>query len=188
MPAKPRWLTKIPQIVEELAALNVPVLDRVICQRIFGVRRRRAIELMKLFGGYESANVMLLDRLGVIEQLSRVAAGDEVAQEVRRKERLAARIEEASRYRSAAAVHIVVHRDAVNQALPNLPAGVCFSNGRLIVEYTTAEELLGHLFELGVAAANDFDAFRTTVEAAVPAERGAEENLTTAKPAEPTQP
>ena len=129
MPAKPRWLIKIPQIIEELSALHVPVIDRVICQRMFGVRRRRAVELMKSFGGYESANVMLLDRLGVIDQLNKIAAGEEVAHEVGRKERLAAKIAEASRYRSAAAVCLVVPREAVNRTLPDLPAGVCLRMG-----------------------------------------------------------
>jgi hypothetical protein len=39
MPAKPAWLLRIPEIVDELQALTVPVIDRSMCERLFCVRR-----------------------------------------------------------------------------------------------------------------------------------------------------
>jgi len=50
MPAKPAWLLKIPQIITMLDSFNVPVVDRAIIERLFGLRRRRAIELMHHLG------------------------------------------------------------------------------------------------------------------------------------------
>ena len=43
MPTKKTWLLRLPEIREELSAMKVPVVDRAIFERLFGVRRRRAI-------------------------------------------------------------------------------------------------------------------------------------------------
>src|ERR1039458_5601050 len=45
MPAKAQWLLRVPEILAELAALDVPVLDRAVCERLFRLRRRRTIDL-----------------------------------------------------------------------------------------------------------------------------------------------
>ena len=41
MPAKAQWLLRVPEILEELRALDVPVVDRAVCERLFRLRRRR---------------------------------------------------------------------------------------------------------------------------------------------------
>src|ERR1035438_7663896 len=51
MPAKAQWLLRVPEILAELAALDVPVLDRAVCERLFRLRRRRTIDL-KLCDAY----------------------------------------------------------------------------------------------------------------------------------------
>ena len=78
MPAKARWLTQIPQMIVKLSALDVPVLDRAICERVFEVGRRQAIYLLKSFGGYECGNAFLIDRLNLIGQLKCMAEGEEI--------------------------------------------------------------------------------------------------------------
>src|ERR1035441_1038896 len=40
MPARPQWLLRTPPIVEEIAALDLPVIDRAVIERTFGVCRR----------------------------------------------------------------------------------------------------------------------------------------------------
>ena len=54
MPAKAQWLLQIPEIVSLLETFEVPVVDRAIIERLFGLRRRRAIELLHRFGGYQA--------------------------------------------------------------------------------------------------------------------------------------
>ena len=48
MPAKALWLLQIPEIVSLLETFNVPVADRAIIVRLFGLRRRQAIALHRL--------------------------------------------------------------------------------------------------------------------------------------------
>ena len=50
MPAKAAWLQRIPEIIEVLDAWSVPVIDRATCEKLFCVRRRRAIALLQYFG------------------------------------------------------------------------------------------------------------------------------------------
>ena len=54
MPAKAPWLLLIPAIIEQLETYDVPVVDRAVIERVFGLRRRRAIELLHRFGGYQA--------------------------------------------------------------------------------------------------------------------------------------
>jgi hypothetical protein len=73
MPAKAAWLLRIPDIVALLESFVVPVVDRAIVERLFGLRRRRAIELLHRFGGYQAGRTFLIDRKILIEQLQRLA-------------------------------------------------------------------------------------------------------------------
>ena len=73
MPSKSRWLLQIPSIIDQVMSLDTPVLDRAVCERIFGVRRRRAIDLMQQFGGYRAGNTILIDRLDLIRRLQSMA-------------------------------------------------------------------------------------------------------------------
>jgi len=160
MPAKSQWLLQIAAIVEQLRALSVPVIDRAVVERIFGVRRRRAVELMGRFGGYRSGNTILLDRVGLICQLEAVSAGADVVCERRRKERLSAKLDDLHRHRAATAVRI----PALPTAAGAMPGGVAFGAGQVTVAFGSVEELLSRLYGLAQVAAHDYDEFRQYVE------------------------
>ena len=166
MPAKPRWLLRIPSIVAALSQMEAPVVDRAVCESLFGVRRRRAIELLARFGGYRSANTLLVSRVELIEQLQLIQADPGTEREVRRKERLAEQIVRLQHHRAAANVRIPVARDVHSRRVRDLPEGIRLEAGRLMIEFAGAEQLLSRLYELSQAAANDFEAFRATAETA----------------------
>src|SRR5438067_13678555 len=106
MPAKAAWLLKIPEIVAQLEVFDVPVVDRAIVERLFGLRRRRAIELLHRFGGYQAGRTFLVDRRLLIEHLRRLADGEEFQREVQRKERLDHAVDQLRRSQVAARVKI----------------------------------------------------------------------------------
>jgi hypothetical protein len=164
MPAKPSWFTRIPDILDELRQLDPPVIDRHICEILFGVRRRRAIELMQRFGGYRTGNTIVLDRADLIRSLERLQGSPEAAWERRRKQRLAERLDGLRRLRSAATVTLPVSRDEPVRRCAKLPEGVVLEQQRLAVSFRTAEELFARLYELAQSALYDFDAFRTRIE------------------------
>src|ERR1022692_435326 len=87
MPAKPEWLLRLPEIRAELEH-HVPVVDRSGIERIFGLKRRRAIELLHQFGGYQAGRTFLLDRARLLEALHSLESGEDYTAEKRRRERL----------------------------------------------------------------------------------------------------
>lgn len=168
MPAKPRWLLHIPQILDLLRDLSFPVVDRKMCESLFGVGRRRAISLMQYFGGYRSGNTILVDRLDLIARLESLWEDPSSLKERKRKVRLAARLEAIRRARTATAVAIAVEPAVWRTRFPNLPGGVSIGAGELTVKFSRTEELLQRLFEVAQAAANDFEAFQAVVEQNAP--------------------
>ena len=165
MPARKSWLLRVTEIREQLEATQVPVVDRTMFERLFGVRRRRAIQLMSFFGGFQAGRTFLVDRLDLIRQLAPVEASTEFAVEQQRRQRLTDALEKVRRLRLATRVALPVAKDAFDRRVEDLPDGIQLQPGCLHVEFHKAEELLAKLFELSKAAANDFEAFRGAVEA-----------------------
>jgi hypothetical protein len=164
MPAKKTWLLRLPEIRKELAALKVPVVDRAVFERLFGVRRRRAIQLLHFFNGYQSGRTFLIDRLALIEQLAPLEASADFALEQRRRQRLVESLEKLRRARAGARVTIPV--ETVDQNASGLPAGVYFEPGLLCVGFTEVLDLLAKLYAICQAAAADYETFRATAEGA----------------------
>ena len=165
MPAKALWLLQIPEIVSLLETFDVPVVDRAIIERLFGLRRRRAIELLHRFGGYQAGRTFLIDRRLLIEHLRRLADGEEFQRESQRKERLDHTVDQLRRHQTAARVKISV---AARRIQPETgrpaagggpgsgpPAHRVFRYGRPAVQTLT---------NLSQAASNDFDRFRAAAE------------------------
>ena len=168
MPAKALWLLQIPEILALLETFDVPVIDRSIIERLFGLRRRRAIELLHRFGGYQAGRTFLVERRLLIEHLRRLADGEEFQRESQRKERLDHTVEELRRHRTAARVKISVQPDVFSRKLADLPVGVALEAGHLHIAFSGTDDLLSKLFELSQAASNDFERFRAAAEAAEP--------------------
>jgi hypothetical protein len=164
MPARALWLLHIPEIIAMLEMFDVPVVDRAIIERLFGLRRRRAIELLHRFGGYKAGRTFLVDRRLLIEHLRRLADGEEFQQERQRKERLGHTVDQLRRHQTAARVKISVQPDVFSRKLAELSAGVALGPGHLHIEFSGTEDLLSKLYELSQAASNDFDRFRAAAE------------------------
>ncbi|HUE03344.1 MAG TPA: hypothetical protein VMR62_27525 [Bryobacteraceae bacterium] len=159
MPAKAQWLLRVPEILTELSVLDVPVVDRAVCERLFRLRRRRAIDLIRGFGGYQAGRTFLIDRPRLIAQLEQIRDSPDYKMEWQRKERLAERLEAIRRLQSGARVAIAVEPDTLRQRLPDLPQGVGLTPGALHIQFQSPEELLSKLFALAQAIANDYEAF-----------------------------
>jgi hypothetical protein len=164
MASKAAWLLKIPEIVTMLECFDVPVVDRAVIERLFGLRRRRAIEMLHHFGGYQAGRTFLIERRLLIDQLRRMAEGEDFQTESRRKERLDLQVDQLRRHQAAVRVRIPVQPDVLSRRVAGLPPGIALEPGHLHVEFSGTEDLLGKLYELSQAASNDFDRFRTATE------------------------
>jgi len=163
MPAKAQWLLRIPEILAELSALEVPVVDRALCERVFGLRRRRAIDLIRGFGGYQAGRTFLLDRHSLMAQLEKMRDSADFRMEWQRKERLTEKLEAMRRAAAGARVVIMTEPDKRRAKWPDLPAGVGLAPGELHIRFESSEELLRKLFALAQAIASDYEAFEKRI-------------------------
>jgi hypothetical protein len=156
MPAQPQWICRIPEILGELSLLDVPVVDRGVIERLFGLRRRRAISLLHALGGFQSGRHFLAETGVVVRKLEAIQGGEQFHYEKRRRRRLAEALAEARRRQAGR--EVVLPAPGVSGG--SVPPGVRLGKGRLEVEFETPEELLGRLFEVARLASEDFETFR----------------------------
>ena len=150
------WFSRLPEIIEVLSALSTPVIDRSVVERLFHLRKRRAITLMHHFGGYYAGNSALLHRLDLIQRLRDLALSPSVLHESARKEKLAAQLIELEGSRAGAQIKIGVRHP--NETWPaELPTGIHVAAGQLVVEYANPEALFKSLYDFGQTAANNYE-------------------------------
>jgi len=145
---------------------RLPVIDRCSVERLFGLERRQAIELMHRFGGYLAGRTFLIGREQLIEALDAIAASGEYQQEAARRDQLVASVDAVRRTRQTEAVRIPVSREVFDARLKSLGPGVELRAGRLAIEFAGPEDLLRKLFALAQAVANDYAAFEESATGA----------------------
>ena len=69
MPAKPRWLLAIPDAIRQLEKLDQDLLTRRDLERLFGVSKVRAAQLMTAFGAGRTGHILTLPRAELLRQL-----------------------------------------------------------------------------------------------------------------------
>lgn len=159
MPAQPKWLTRVPQILAYLRATEPPVLDRQAVEEIFQLKRRQAIHLMHRFGGFQLGRTFAIDRLKLIEELERLRTDPNYWWEVTRRKRFGQTLTQIRAYSQAANVTLPVTVHCPGEAAPPLPAGVELRPGELRVQFHSAVDLLGKLYKVAQRAAADLEDF-----------------------------
>lgn len=148
--------------MEQIRHLPAPVVDRATIERLFGVRRRRANQIIARMGGYEVGRTALVERDHFLAGLEAIAAGEEFHYEERRRARVHEKLDEARRIVRAQQVKIQVPA-APKPEGPKLPPGVSIHPGEIRIEFDSPETLLTRLFELSQSIAHDYDQFVTYI-------------------------
>jgi hypothetical protein len=144
--------------------MDLPVIDRAMCEQLFGVRRRRAVELMQRFGGYQVGHTFMADRVRLIQQLQALDTDPDVLHERRRKQRLTAELDRLRQASVGAVVLIEIPRSSGPSLISALPSGVFISAGKLVIEFVRVEELFSRLYGLAQVAAADYESFCGVVQ------------------------
>ncbi len=171
MPAQPEWLLHVPEIRALLEELGFPVIDRAMVESLFGLHRRRAIEMMHRFGGFQTGKTFLIDRLKLVEELKAIEAGEAFRVEGLRRRRLRQHLDEFRDLQKARRIPIPAGREAEETRVSSLVHGVVLRRGSLHIEFTGTEDLLAKLYQLGRAASHDYESFRAASEGADPSDR-----------------
>lgn len=166
MPAQPSWFVRVPDILTTLRDEDCPpLLDRAAIELLFGLRRRQAIRLMGVSGGYQVGRTFLVDRQGLIAFLEKVAKTGAVDRAVQRKERILENLNASSRRQRHRETRISTAPDALERRPAGLPATIqVVGPGKLQISYRSASDLLAQVVELTSAAVNDYEELQRMLE------------------------
>ena len=160
MPDKPTWYGRLDEAIAELGNLPWPWVDRETLQSLLRVGPRRAQQILRPCVTRQVGANGVADREELIAHLKRLAAGDEVHYERRRRQRLAEVLEGLRRAALAQPKVLVEAPTTVrNQEFGNLPDGVSISPGAISITFSSPSEALQRLLALAMAIGNDFDEF-----------------------------
>ena len=160
MPTRPRWLLAIPDAIQQLDALDRPLLTRRDLEALFGVSRARAATLMRAFGAELTGSIRTLPRTALLRQLRRLQTHAPFREEAARRDRVLTELRQARR----TGIRVPVPVDALHGRLASLPAGVSVRRDRIEVRFTSATDAVAKLFALAQALTHDYDRFETLIE------------------------
>ena len=166
MPAPPSWFVRVPDI---LAALRQdgcpPVLDRSAIESLFGVRRRQAIRLMGVSGGYQVGRTFLVHKHGLVSFLEGVTKTGVVERAIQRKGRILAELNGSPKQVPYGETRIPMAPGALERRPSNLPKTIqVVAPGKLQISFRDTGDLLAQVVELTSAAVNDFPELQRMLE------------------------
>ena len=130
----PRWLLAIPDAIRQLDALDRELLTRRDIERLFGVSKVRAAQLMATFGAGRTGHILTLPRAALLRQLRRHRTRAAFRGEETRRDRVVTAIRQAR----LTGIRVAVPREARDARLSGLPAGVSVEPGRIEVRFSGA--------------------------------------------------
>ena len=159
MPAKPRWLLAIPDAIRQLDELDRELLTRRDMERLFGVSKVRAVQLMTAFGADRTGHILTLPRTELLRQLKKHRKRAAFRGEETRRERVVAEI----RKTRLTGIRVAVPIEALEARLSGLPKGVAVEADRIEVRFASSHEAVARLFALAQALTNDYERFEALV-------------------------
>ena len=129
-------------------------------ERLFGVSRARAAQLMRTFGAELVGASRVLRRTELLRQLRKYRQRAAFRGEEERRTRLVAELRQAR----LTGIRVAVPIEALEARLAGLPEGVTVEAGRIEVRFSGAQDAVGRLFALAQALTNDYERFEALVE------------------------
>ena len=146
MPAHPRRLLAIPDAIEQL---DQDLLTRRDIERLFGVSKVRAAQLMTAFGAGRTGHLPTLPRAELLRHRERAAFRHEET----RRERVVTEIRRAR----LTGIRVAVPVEALEARRAGLPDGVTVEPDRIEVRFGGAHKAVGRLFALAQALVSDYE-------------------------------
>ncbi len=149
--------------MEELRTLPHSHLDRLAVQKLFGVRERRARQIMAGLPGLRAGNALAVERQALVAWLEKLVAGEVFQREIGRRQRVVEDLERTRQELAARRIRIRAPEQPLS-SLPGWSSGIDLRPGELRIRFHGAEDLAAKLFELSQAMARDWLAFSQQLE------------------------
>jgi len=136
--------------------LQTDYLDRQAVEQIFGVRERRARQLMAGLPCLQVGNAVAVSRGALIERMETTSASGRFQWEIGRRARVVDSLLMLRKHAAARGVHVPAPANARDRLFGTLSAEITLRPGDLHIRFASAEDLAAKLFELSQAMANDW--------------------------------
>ena len=165
MPDKPLWLGRLDSVIGQLQQVESPWVDSALLEHLLGISRRRAQQLLQPLVRHVIGKNGLALKQDVVQHLKNVAAGQDAFYEKSRRERLHSILDSLHQeLKTTPRVLVEAPASVVNHDMNDLPEGIRLSPGRIVIQgFSTTEEALQRILELGMAMGNDMDGFEKRV-------------------------
>jgi hypothetical protein len=168
MPVPPTWIPRLAEILAALESLRSRELDREQIMRLFRIKRRAALLLMKQLEPKMVRGSWRIDRLRLGAWLEDQVR--DAGRELDRREHLTRALITADLSLprpKGAFLSVAATQEMRSQAVQGLPPGVSLAFGspsRLEVEFQTLEDLAEKLIQAGLALDRNFDHYASLLE------------------------
>ena len=168
MPVPPTWIQRLAGILAAVESLSSRDLDREQIMRLFRIKRRAALLLMKQLEPKMVRGSWRIDRSRLTAWLEEKMHDSD--RELERQKRLTRALISAdiSLPRPPGAfLSVTATQEMRRQAVQGLPSGVSLAFGRpsrLVVEFQTLEDLAEKLIQAGLALDRNFDHYASLLE------------------------
>jgi hypothetical protein len=168
MPVPPTWIPRLAEILAAVESLPSRELDREQIMRLFRIKRRAALLLMKQLEPKIVRGSWRIDRLRLAAWLEEQMR--DAGRELDRRERLTRALITADLSLprpKGAFLSVAATQEMRSKAVQGLPPGVSLAFGRpsrLEVEFETLEELAEKLIQAGLALDRNFDHYASLLE------------------------
>ena len=159
MPRPVQWSRDLHQLREKAGHSRTETWSRQDIERLFGISRPSAQNLLKAIGRVQTVGAAhFVDRSSLLEFLDAMIGADSV--EAALQQRLAA----AEPPPKPKALRVSLPDDLRRAMLPDLPANVVLSPGRIEITADTAVGMVESLFSLALVMQNDLDRWQKAIE------------------------
>ena len=156
-----KWSRDLHPIRQRAARSRTETWSRTDIEELFGIGRASAQSLMKAIGQVQTVGgAHFVERPALLAFLDEMIAAPSV------DEALRFRLQEAQPAPRPKTLRVSLPEDLRRAMLPDLPANVKLSPGRIEVTAPTALEMLEALLALAMVMQNDLDRFQAAVEPA----------------------
>jgi hypothetical protein len=162
--ALPSWFGRIPVLIEQLHLTPADLLDRCAVEKLTGLQRTAAVDLMNAAGAHQIGKSLVITKGTLIARLRELQEHPSFSWKVDHRRRVSDELEEARATIRARAVK--APRPTAMRTFDELP-GVQLGGGELKIEYTDTQDLVGKLFAFAKAISREPERFSETTQSTV---------------------
>lgn len=161
-----QWYARIEPALGILREESAELLSRRYIESLLAISTRQANRFMQQVGyaPCDPPQKLFVERKKVIQELNKILGKTEFQEFEERQIHIATQVEKKRLRELASKIQVSFDPLRLGTTLETLPESIKVEKGKVIVEAQSAEDMVGNLYELALAMANNIEQFRAALE------------------------